>query len=74
VRDIVLAMTTISLTVLDDDLGTADRLARELRAELLGLDVSRKVIARDGDRSLEIVGPTTAQTSKVIDEFFDRPE
>jgi hypothetical protein len=32
-------VTTISVTVLDEDPGTVDRLARSLRTELLALDV-----------------------------------
>lgn len=110
---------SISLTVLDED---ADRLARELRAELLALDVDRidlvpdgevppgvkadaatittivvalsgspvlvqlgralrdwlnrvngrKIVVRDGDRSLEIIGSTAEDNREVIEAFFRR--
>jgi hypothetical protein len=35
---------------------------------------SRKIIARDGGRSLEITGTTAAESRKMIEEFFNRPE
>ncbi|MCP2165468.1 effector-associated constant component EACC1 [Goodfellowiella coeruleoviolacea] len=34
----------------------------------------RKIVVRDGDRSLEITGTTRADTQRAIDEFFDRPD
>jgi Effector Associated Constant Component 1 len=118
---IVLSVTTVSLTVSDDDDADADRLVRGLRSELLGLDADvtfapdaapppqgskgvdpatlttivvtlsgsrvlvelagavrdwitrangRKIVIRDGDRSLEITGSRLAEHPKVIEAFF----
>jgi hypothetical protein len=121
---IVLSVTTVSLTVSDDDDATVDRLVRGLRTDLLGLDVDavdfapaaapppvgskgvdpdtlttiivtlsgsrvlvqlagavrdwitrangRKIVIRDGDRSLEITGTRLAEHPKVIEAFFDQ--
>jgi hypothetical protein len=45
----VLTVTTVSLTVLDEDPGVADRLSRELRRELQALDVDRVDLVLDGE-------------------------
>jgi hypothetical protein len=113
-------VTTISVTVLDDDPGTVDRLSRQLRTELLALDVDRadlvlddevppgakadagtivsivvalsgspvlvqlgrvlrdwvnrangrKIVVRDGDRSMEITGTSVEDNREVIEAFF----
>jgi hypothetical protein len=111
---------TLSLTVIDDDPGEADKLSRQLRTELLALDVDsadlvedpnvppgakstagtvtaiavslsgspvlvqlgkaliawitrsqhRKIIIRDGDRSIELTGTTIEDNRKAIEGFF----
>jgi Effector Associated Constant Component 1 len=108
------------LTVVDDDPGEVDRLSRQLRTELLDLDIEsvdliedadvpenaksnagavttivvslagspvlvqlglalrswvtrsqhRKIVVRDGDRSLELTGTTAEDNQKVIERFF----
>ncbi|RSD07442.1 effector-associated constant component EACC1 [Amycolatopsis eburnea] len=113
-------MPTYSLEVRDDDPAVRDRLHRQLRQELLGLDVDearfavdhelppgakadpagiaaivvslatspvllqlagavrdwakrsagRKIVIRDGDRSLEITGASADDNQRVIEEFF----
>lgn len=113
-------MTTISVTVVDDDPGEADRLSRDLRTELLALDVDRadleldsdvppgakadagtivtiivalsgspvlvqlgkllrdwvnrangrKIVVRDGDRSLALTGTSAEDNREVIEAFF----
>lgn len=45
----VLTVTTVSLMVLDEDPGVADRLSRELRRELQALDVDRVDLVLDGE-------------------------
>jgi hypothetical protein len=109
------------LTVVDDDPGEVDRLSRQLRTELLDLDIDsadlvedpdvpegaksnagtvttivvslagspvlvqlgmalrswvtrsqhRKIVVRDGDRSLELTGTTAEDNQKVIERFFN---
>ncbi|HEV2782346.1 MAG TPA: hypothetical protein VGX25_23385 [Actinophytocola sp.] len=112
-------MTTLSLTVVDDDLAEVDRLSRELRNEVLALDVDRaelvlaeapagakadagtvetvlvalsaspvlvqlagllrdwvnrangrKIVVRDGDRSLELTGGSVDDNRAAIEKFF----
>lgn len=114
-------MQTISLTVVDEDPGEADRLSRQLRTELLGLDVEsaelvldtdvpegakadagtittiivalasspvlvqlggalrdwitrgrdRKIVIRDGKRSLELTATTARDNRDAIEGFFN---
>jgi hypothetical protein len=116
----VAPVTTISVTVLGDDPGEVDRLSRQLRTEVLALDVDRaelvfdsevpagaradtgtvetiivalsaspvlvqlggllrdwvnrangrKIVVRDGDRSLEVTGGTTDDNRATIEAFF----
>jgi Effector Associated Constant Component 1 len=113
-------VTTISVTVVDDDPAEADRLSRELRTEILALDVDRaelvldravpagakadagtvetivvalsaspvlvqlagllrdwvnranhrKIVVRDGDRSLELTGGPVEDNRAAIEAFF----
>lgn len=45
----MLTVTTISLVVLDDDPAAADRLSRELRTELLALDIDGADLVLDNE-------------------------